>query len=287
VIRIRRPKTEPRPLAKQRRGGLQRAIAALNAYGVGSTELKDALTHYDGGKATLFRAQHRKCAYCERRVGFAGNPLEHVRPKKEAWRHLPGALPRQVAPGYWWLTWAWTNHLFACAPCNTGFKQNYFPLAAGSVVLAGPAKPYKNKRLRSSYLNFSVESSLLIDPTTDDPLDHVEWRPVNRAQPKRLWKWFPAQLTVRGDATIKVLHFGELADDVGDHIRDHVLSRTESVCAHVDGGRVKAARTEWAAIGHDLVRSTCALAGPTWNALHYLVDQPRRARANLHIPLRP
>jgi hypothetical protein len=104
VIRIQRPKTEPPALATQRRAGWKRAFAALNAHGAGSRELKD----------TLFLAQHRKCAYCERRVGLKGNAVEHLRPKKEAWRHLPGTSPPVIEDGYWWLTWTWTNQLFAC-----------------------------------------------------------------------------------------------------------------------------------------------------------------------------
>jgi hypothetical protein len=287
VIRIRRPKTEPRALATQRRAGLQRAFAALNAHGADSKELKDTLDRYDGGKAALFRAQHRKCAFCERRVGFKGNPLDHVRPTREVWRHMPGTSPRIVDSGYWWMTWTWTNHVFACTPCNTGYKQNYFPLALGSAVLAGPASPYRNERLRPSHLDISLESPLLVDPSAEDPLDHIEWRPVNRAHPKRLWKWSPAHLTPEGHATIEVLHLSVLADDVGDHIRDNVLARAESVCAHVDGGRHDRALAEWRRIGRDLVRSRCPLAGPTWNALHYLVDEPRRTAANLLIPPRP
>jgi hypothetical protein len=126
-----------------------------------------------------------------------------------------------------------------------------------------------------------VESPLLIDPSAEDPLDHIEWRPVNRSQPKRLWKWSPAPLTPQGDATIKVLRFAELADDVGDHVRNNALRRSESVCAHIDAGRLTTADAEWRALGSDLVRSDCHLAGPTWNALHFLVDSTRQARGHL------
>ncbi len=234
----------------------------------------------------LFLAQHRKCAYCERRVGLGGNALEHLRPKKEAWRHLPGSPPR-IERGYWWLTWTWKNHLFACATCNTAYKGNYFPLSPGSATLTGPASPYRNKRLRPAHLDVSIESPLLVDPSAEDPLDHIEWRPIDRRQPKRLWKWSPAHLSAKGEATIAVLHLAELADDVGDHVREHVLARTERVCVHIDGGQRAAALAEWRAIGHDLVRPRCQLAGPTWNALHYLVDAPRRAAANLLLPTRP
>jgi len=151
MIFIRRPTTEPALLRRQRLAGLPRALAALNAHGASSLELNEALTACDGGKETLFRAQHRKCAYCERRVGLAANALEHVRPRKEAWRHLPGGSPRVVDPGYWWLTWTWANHLFACTSCNTGYKKSYFPLVTGSIGLAGPTAPYRYRRLRPEH----------------------------------------------------------------------------------------------------------------------------------------
>jgi 5-methylcytosine-specific restriction endonuclease McrA len=273
-------------LATQRRAGLKRAFAALNAYGPDSKELLHTLTGYDGGKAALFKAQHRKCAYCERRIGLAANDLEHVRPKKEVWRHLPGDRTAVVESGYWWLTWTWENHLFACRTCNK-HKGTYFPLVSGSRALIGPARPYRNKRLRPAHRDKSVESTLLVDPSSEDPLDHIEWRPVDARLPKRLWKWSPAHLTPRGEATIKILHLAELADDVGDHVRDNMLARTESVCAHVDGGRHAEALVEWQRIGRDLARSRCHLAGPAWNALHHLVDPIRRAKASLPFPPRP
>jgi hypothetical protein len=287
VIHIRRPKTEPSALKKQRHAGLQRAFAALNTHGPGSQELADTLVRYDGGKERLFRAQHRKCAFCERRVGFVASPVDHLRPKKATWRHMPGTSPRVVDIGYWWLTWTWENQVFACTSCNTGYKQSYFPLAPGSAVLTGPARPYRNRRLRPCHLDVSVEAPMLVDPSAEDPLDHIEWRPVDRTQPKRLWKWFPADLTPRGNVTIKVLRLEDLADDVGDHVRDNLLAHTESVCAHVDAGQHATAAAEWRTLVRDVAGSRCQLAGPTWNALHYLVDQNRRKVANLPIPPRP
>jgi len=78
-----------------------------------------------------------------------------------------------------------------------------------------------------------------------------------------------------------VLQLDKLADDVALHVRDHALRHTEAICADVDGGRFAAARRAWKALGADIARSRCHLAGPTWNALHHLVDPARRARARL------
>jgi len=182
MIQIKRPPRAPLKLAKQRREGLKRAFSALNAPGVGSDELKKALTRYDGGKDVLFRSQYKKCAFCERRAVLSANSLEHFRPKGAAWRHLPEEEPARIDPGYWWLTWTWKNHLFSCHSCNSGFKQNYFPLASGSTTLSGPVAPYARKRLQHAHERTAVETSLLVDPAAEDPLDHIEWKPVNQSE---------------------------------------------------------------------------------------------------------
>jgi hypothetical protein len=281
VIRIYRPKAAPQKLKHQARRGLARALAALNAHGAASPQLKAALTDYDGGKASLFRAQHKKCVYCERKSPLAANALEHFRPKAEAWRHLRKQTPRRVEPGYWWLTWTWENMLFSCHSCNSGAKQNYFPLAPGSRRLTGPAAPYSGKRLQRVHKNTSVEDALLVDPASDDPLDHVEWRPVNPKQPKRLWKWSPRHLTPKGVATINVLGLSTHADLLTPHLLNHVLSRTEEICDHIDNQQYVAALAKWQTLGREVASQECDLAGPTWNALHHLVDPTRRQAAGL------
>lgn len=286
MIRINRPR-EPRELAAQRREGLKRAFSALNAHGVGSSELKKALTGYEAGKDVLFRKQHKKCAFCERRAVLSANSLEHFRPKGAAWRHQPGDKTTQIDPGYWWLTWTWENHLFSCHSCNTGFKKNYFPLAPGSATLSGPAAPYTLKRLQPAHVQTAVETPLLVDPAAEDPLDHIEWRPVNRNDARSLWKWSPKELTAKGKATILVLDLLKQADIVGSHLRDNVLARADTICVRVDGGQHAEALALWLALANDVVRSGCDLAGPTWNALHYLVDAKRRRSASLPIPARP
>lgn len=53
--------------------------------------------------------------------------------------------PKSLAP---LRTFDWLNHLLACSSCNSGQKGNRFPLAADG-------------------------SPLLVDPTAEDPLDHL------------------------------------------------------------------------------------------------------------------
>ena len=55
----------PTKLQQARGRGLKRAINAFNEFGPGSKQLGETLKGYDVAKEALFRAQHRKCAYCE------------------------------------------------------------------------------------------------------------------------------------------------------------------------------------------------------------------------------
>ncbi|NUT33866.1 MAG: HNH endonuclease [Hamadaea sp.] len=67
-------------------------------------------------------------------------------------------------------TFDWLNHLLACSICNSHFKRDRFPLAADG-------------------------SPLLIDPTAEDPFDHLRLSLTTGAY---------VALTARGAATVEV-----------------------------------------------------------------------------------
>ncbi len=222
-------------------------------------------------------------AYCERRVGLGSNPVEHFRPKKEAWRHVRDDGANVVDTGrYWWLTWTWENMLFACVTCNDGrHKANYFPLQAGTSPLPVPVVAPGATSLNASAFSLQNESPLLIDPASVDPLDHIEWRPINPTEPRRLWKWDPVHLTEVGRVTIKTLQLNELTDDVSDHIRRNLLARTEAICDLIDAGNVALAKSEWSRLGIDVASSASVHAAASWCALHLLVGDELREAASL------
>jgi uncharacterized protein (TIGR02646 family) len=157
----------------------------------GERELARARTHFGNRKtrATPFtfkayaaedvresmRVMFRsKCAYCESRYeAVTIEDVEHYRPK--------GAYldrGKQHKPGYWWLAMEWTNLLPSCPDCNRARTQkivgkerkeiagkaNQFPLADGSV--RGTDKT-----------GVANEVPLLLDPTVDDPTEHLEFLP--------------------------------------------------------------------------------------------------------------
>ncbi len=118
---------------------------------------------------------HGKCAYCEcNLIDFQHGDIEHFRPKKAVTDendnvvNITDAEGRTIPhPGYYWLAYDWTNLLPSCAICNQPStangekrgKRNRFPVEKGHAL-----KP-------SELVN---EKPLLINPTVEDPSDHLE-----------------------------------------------------------------------------------------------------------------
>jgi uncharacterized protein (TIGR02646 family) len=132
-------------------------------------------------KETLIKAQHDKCFLCESKITHISHgDVEHFRPK---------AAYRQSASdtlhlGYYWLAYEWSNLFLACQLCNQVFKKNLFPLSNPSA------------RATSHQRSLSKEKPLYLDPSVDDPEQHISFR---REVP------FPINDDERGKATIKDL----------------------------------------------------------------------------------
>ena len=131
-------------------------------------------------KRKLKKMQYCKCCYCERKVYEGGElDVDHFRPKG-------GFRQRRrdtdTVPGYFWLTYDWTNLLLSCQTCNRSFKKTLFPLV--------DPKQRADPHLRDA----SREQPLLINPVDDDPRNHIEFT-----------EDVPHGLTHRGSATIIAL----------------------------------------------------------------------------------
>jgi hypothetical protein len=288
MIRINRG-PEPPELASARRARLAAAVKAYNRQGPGSRELINLLDGYNARaiKDALYQAQHKKCAWCERRQSYSSSPVEHYRPKAGAARHDRGT-PAQVDHGhYWWLTWTWANLLFSCPRCNDqGHKGNFFPLAPGSPPLRPPKHPHRGRR-DARFFDSSGELPLLLDPATDDPLDHIVWKPLQRALERRDWKWMPSGLTPRGTATIAILRLAELADELEHYLRLAVLPSLEEIEAHIAAERSHEAAARWQALLADTLAPSSPLAAASWCALEVWMPAARRTQLGLNAPVRP
>lgn len=288
MIRIVRGR-EPSALARARARWLGEAVRAYNRHGAGSLELTNVLVGYNPPevKKALYDAQAKKCAWCEQIAYYSSSPVDHFRPKDGAWRHDRGAATRIDRGHYWWLTWTWTNLLFVCNRCNDrGHKASFFPLAAKSRSLSLPQRPYRGRYGRP-FFNTSAERPLLIDPATDDPLDHITWRPLQTAQPRRNWQWQPWGLTARGSKTIEVLRLAEVAEFLEGHLRRTVLPSLEELEDHLRAGRKARGVARWNTLLDNVLARDSPLSAATWCALEIWMPAANRTRLGLAHPRRP
>jgi uncharacterized protein (TIGR02646 family) len=137
----------------------------------------------DGVKKRLEELFHGKCAYCESLYASqAPVDVEHYRPKGS----VEGAADH---PGYWWLAAEWTNLLPSCLDCNRRRRQTAPILSAKLEVLykemltgKQDSFPVLGVRAAQEPDDLSAERPLLLDPTRDDPDDHLAfWLNDDRA----------------------------------------------------------------------------------------------------------
>ena len=269
-------------------GRLATALATYDRHG-GGDEVK-ALTGsgYDVTKPTLYDRQHKKCAYCERKPGYDGQPVEHFRPKKYAERALPGDPSDRDDDRYWWLAWTWENLYFACHTCNgRANKGNRFPLAPGSAILPLPDRP-SGGLLSDASRDLGGETALLVDPRRVDPLDHIAWVPHDPHLHPSLWQWNIAGLTKVGRATIAVLGIDERDDDATDHFLRNIWRRgVERVEALVRDGDVAAAHGTWGPLIADRLDVRQDFRAASWCMLTRMRRRVPLLAAGLAEPARP
>lgn len=148
-------------------------------------EIKSSIYGTKIVKRALKADQHDKCAFCEAIFdGNAAGDVEHYRPK--------GAVDTgagKLAPGYYWVGYAWANLSYACPDCNEYRKRDQFPLADEAA------------RARSHHDNLALEEPLLLDPYGPrNPRDHIIFRGET-----------PIAQSPEGDATIRVLSLDRVA----------------------------------------------------------------------------
>ncbi len=105
---------------------------------------------------TLKAVQHNKCCFSEAKFVGDYNHVEHFRPKHGV--ELEDGT--WLYPCYYWLAYEWSNLYLSKERINVSYKKNYFPLIDES---------NRNQTHSDNHL----EETLLIDPGTEDPRDHI------------------------------------------------------------------------------------------------------------------
>jgi uncharacterized protein (TIGR02646 family) len=276
--------SEPARLTQERTNRLPAAIQMLNARGLGHKDFTTLLdVGYQVAREELRERQRGKCAFCEKKEDAFKRPVEHFRPKKCA-QDLNNGQWVEVNTHYWWLTWTWTNLYFSCDECNRiGHKGSCFPILQGSARIAPPTQPVPDP-IPPAHYETSQERRLLVDPRYDDPLDHLQWTPVDRTKPKPIWQWTIDGRDSRGDMTIKVLGLLERVDEVNLHLSSIKLLWTQ-IEGHLTGGRQILAEQCWDDVVSTYVENQDQpFRNASWWALESLCPPSERLAHRLRDP---
>lgn len=131
-------------------------------------------------KNELIKLQHNKCCFSEAKLNGDYGDVEHFRPKG---RLGEGSSNIKSYPGYYWLAYSWGNLLLCKQMINQSYKKDFFPLINN------------DDRACNHNEDLALERPVLIDPSQEDPRDHI-----------RFHRDEPVGITDRGKKTIILLN---------------------------------------------------------------------------------
>ena len=135
----------------------------------GAHEIVESIYKHTQVRTALERLFHDKCAYCEWKVASGTDwDVDHFRPKGRV-------AERENHPGYYWLTYTWTNLYPSCIYCNESRKDKPRWADPSELPAAGkydqfPLGDESTRVMSPDGLNDLVaEDALLLDPCKDHP----------------------------------------------------------------------------------------------------------------------
>ena len=265
VIRLDRG-NEPAALKKIRSEELKRVGAIAEVADPTSDDIGD---RYKVVRRTLWERQDYKCCFCEFRERHEYSDVEHYRPKAEVQRIEKGP----VAPGYWWLAWTWANLMFACQACNRSYKRTLFPLDDDSIPL-GKRQPPPGR-----------EKPLLIDPFTEDPIDHIQFR-LSRIGSRLFWLPFARNVSKKGSATIRItgLACDTLRTLYQVHHQNFIAAQVRALEQALAIGPASAIRETWREATGILLNRQQAFVGLSHDVLDAHFPETVRLEHGLFLP---
>ena len=144
-------------------------------------------------RGALGKIFHDKCGYCEYSLARTDSNVEHYRPKSRV-----SQAPHH--PGYYWLAYEWSNLLAACTYCNQLRRDPPGWQVAGGTRASGKADSFplldEEKRAQSPSDDISLEVPLLLNPTVDEPSEHMTFDPLG----------YPVAKSDMGESSISIYH---------------------------------------------------------------------------------
>jgi len=175
--------------------------ANADAYKSGSErfDFNDRIYGANAVRVALKQHQHNKGCYSEAKFSVEQPHIEHFRSKSSV---RSDESSERRYPGYYWLAYTWSNLFLSKAGINS-LKSDIFPLEN------------EESRAQSHHDDIASENPLLIDPSHEDPRDHIRFDGAE-----------PYGITDRGRCTVKLLlRHPEIAEDRLRYLSDLRLLR--------------------------------------------------------------
>ncbi len=174
MIRIQRPPPPPELYGEDSEGAKERKQweEYWKQVAENSEVEKPKFEAYKLARKALEDFNHRKCAYCEARIGhiLKSEDIEHWRPKGAVIRNDGSRLKH----GYWWLAADWDNLLPSCPSCNRRGEHFITDEDRKRVSGKGMYFPLKDEEKRATEPGMEAEEEpLLLHPCNDEPPEHL------------------------------------------------------------------------------------------------------------------
>lgn len=152
-------------------------VEAIDRAGATGYQFRADVYGADSVRASLSELFFHKCGYCEYPLARTDPNVEHYRPKSRV-----SEVPKH--PGYYWLAYDWSNLLLACEFCNQLRREPPTRAITARTRAAGKADKFplldEARRAYSPDGEISLEEPLLVNPTVEEPSEHLTFDPSGR-----------------------------------------------------------------------------------------------------------
>lgn len=126
---------------------------------------------------------------------------------------------------------------------------------------------------------------MLIDPSREDPIDHIEWLPLNPDDDPNDLPWRPQHKTPRGKVVISMFKLdGGLVDHVGSHIRCHIWPAVQRLRKYMAANDREGVLTERKQLQRSLFSEYQPYHAASHGALSFWAPTEIRDRWGLTLP---
>ena len=162
-------------------------------------------TAFKEAKLQLLKMSNYFCAYCGDRIDEKSMDIDHYLPKEH----------------FGYLAYSWINYLPSCKKCNQSVKQSFTPksIKGKKIIDLVLQEEFEYDYIfDDSYTVHQITQDRLIDPSYDNPEDHLEFNPE--------FFFYEAKTRIGELTNNKFFAHKEVAEkyeEISNHIKDLVF----------------------------------------------------------------